>query len=280
MLADNNAASFSDVIANVPSSGLTTLKSLFTATMTIDGSKEPAPFDAGLFSYRYMPIAGPVKESRYAPADTYGPADAPHYGIGGFHQFLPDGYTLAAQTPLVIDYKDEDVVGLDESSLALYVWDNDKGDWTYVGGQLDTVANTVTTTVNSFKLYTLAPAMPAGKVTFTVQSLGLSGAAGSMVQKFKVTLSGVGMNNGSTAPDGTALVVKTLAQASTKSVPYGKILLPNGSRVDSTTMTLAAGQATFDVEYPATEELYYPGRIVVFSTRGTAFDEKLLERAQ
>ncbi|MFZ4858363.1 MAG: PKD domain-containing protein [Desulfuromonadaceae bacterium] len=280
MLADNNAANVSDVIANVPASGLTTLKSLFTATMTIDGSKEPAPFEAGIYSYRFMPIAGPVNEARYAPGDTYGPADAPHYGIGGYHQFLPDGYTLAAQTPLVIDYKDADIVGLDESSLAIYGWDNDKSDWNYVGGVLDMAANTVTTTVNSFKLYTLAPAMPAGKVTFTVQNLGLTGAAGSLTQKFRVTLSGIGMNNGTAAPDGTALVVKTLSQASTKTIPYGKILLPDSSRVDSTSVTLVNGQAVIDVEYPATEQLYYPGRIVVFSARGTAFDEKLLERIQ
>jgi hypothetical protein len=280
MLADNNAASFSDVVANVPSSALTTLKSLFTATMTIDGSKEPAPFEAGLFSYRYMPIAGPVREVRYAPGDTYGPADAPHYGIGGFHQFLPDGYTLAAPTPLVIDYKDEDIVGLDESSLAIYGWENDKSDWTHIGGTLDTVANTVTTTVNSFKLYTLAPAMPAGKVTFTVQSLGLSGDVGSLTQKFRVTLSGVAMNNGSAAPDGTTLVVKTLSQASTRTTPYGKILLPDSTKVDSTSVALVNGQAVIDVEYPATEQLYYPGRIVVFSTKGTAFDEKLMERAK
>ncbi|MDD5106333.1 MAG: PKD domain-containing protein [Desulfuromonadaceae bacterium] len=281
MLADDNAASFSDksVTVSPSASGPVTLKSNFTATMTIDGTKEPAEFDAGLFSYRYTPIAGPVKVARYRPSDTYGPEGAPHYGIGGFHQFLPDGYKLAAQTPLVIDYKDEDVVGLEEGSMAIYAWDGAKGDWDYVGGVLDPVANTVTTTVDTFKLYTLAPAMPTGTVTFAVQNLGLSGAIDNMTQKFRVTVSGVRMNNGASAPDGTALIVKTLAQSSTESIPYGKIILPDSSKVDSTTTTLSSGQATFDVEYPATEQLYYPGRIVVFSSKGTAFSEKMMEVA-
>src|SRR5262249_46603909 len=70
-VATRFAAEFSDISARV-SSGLTTLKSMFTATMVVDGSREPAPFDAGLFSYRFREIAGPVRESHYAPGDTVG----------------------------------------------------------------------------------------------------------------------------------------------------------------------------------------------------------------
>jgi hypothetical protein len=45
-------------------------------------------------------------------------------------------------------------------------------------------------------------------------------------------------------------------------------------------MTLSGGVATFEVEYPATELLYFPGRIVVFSKQGTVYSEKVMDKIQ
>ena len=49
-------AHFSDVNGVISNQGTTRLRSTFTATMDIDGTKEPAPFEAGLFSWRFRPI--------------------------------------------------------------------------------------------------------------------------------------------------------------------------------------------------------------------------------
>ncbi|MGC4081211.1 MAG: hypothetical protein QM736_03610 [Vicinamibacterales bacterium] len=117
----------------------------------------------------------PTSGYRYMPSDSAGRGDAPHYGIGGFHQFSPDGFSLGGPRTLVIDYHDEDVVGLDESTFRIYAWNTDAQDWDYIGGTPDPVANTVTATVDCFRLYTLAPTMPARTIALTATGGQLTG---------------------------------------------------------------------------------------------------------
>src|SRR5678815_5473407 len=99
-------------------------------------------------SYPFERLPAAPREGRYVPSNTAGAAAEPHYGIGGFHQFTPQDRMLASPATLVIDYKDDDVQGLDESSLAIYAWNGTSKDWDFVGGTRDPAANTVTTTIN------------------------------------------------------------------------------------------------------------------------------------
>src|SRR6185436_15090042 len=163
------------------------LQSPHSARMVIDGTKEPAPFDAGIVSYKFRSIDGPVRETHYAPSDTLGPTGAPHYGIGWFHNFWPADYTLAVPTPLVLDYTDEEVAGIDESTLGIYAWNRATGDWDFIGGTVDPAANTVTANVQAFRLFTLAPAMPARTIPLTAIDNGVSGAGQQQVRRFTVT---------------------------------------------------------------------------------------------
>ncbi len=148
---------FSDQSVSGNSDPNALLQSSNTARMRINTTLEPQGFTAGLFSYKFRRLAGPIRSLRHMPADTAGPDGEPHYGVGGFHQFTAEGYRLAQPTSLTIDYRDEDVVGLDESTFAMYAWNAQTKDWDYLGGVRDAAANTVTITTDTFRLYTLAP---------------------------------------------------------------------------------------------------------------------------
>jgi hypothetical protein len=269
-------AHFSDVNGVISNQGTTRLRSNFTATMDIDGTKEPASFEAELFSWRFRPIDGPVQDAHYMPADTAGPRALPHYGVGSFHQFSPDGYQLAVPTPLVIDYTDDEVAGLDESSLRIYGWNVDAGDWDLVGGVVDTAANTVTAPVSTFRLYTLGPAMPARDIALTVHDDGTTGAGDAATQRFTVTSGPLVMNTGQPVPDGTLYTVRSLVPGSSLVTSYGTILTADDDPARAEVQVAAhGGVIQFQVEYPSPNGLYIPGRLAVYSTTGTAFGQSV-----
>ena len=259
----------------------TVLKSTMTATMTINGAAEPEPFDANLYSYAFTPIAGPVEHKPYRPADTSGPAGAPHYGIGSFHHFMPAEKQLAAAAPLVIDYRDDEVVGLDESTFAIYGWNETAKDWDFIGGTLDAAANTVTTTVNRFRTYTLAPAMPARGITFTRTDDGGSGGE-SGTQRFTVTSGPLVMNNGQPVPDGTLYTVRTVLNDSSDKVAFGTVQTADADPArEHVQVRVVGGHIQFVVEFPAPNNAYLPGRVIAWSAEGTAYGEiALLKDAQ
>ena len=93
------ATDFSDVRKTIVRGAeqLVKLQSQFTATMMIDSTRLPDGTDVRLLSWRYTPVTVPTKDYRYMPADSAGAGDAPHYGIGGFHQFAPTAWTWAAR---------------------------------------------------------------------------------------------------------------------------------------------------------------------------------------
>jgi hypothetical protein len=273
------ADSLSDVVVTVVGNAVTQLQSHFTATLNIDGTKEPAPFDAGLLSYRYRPLDGPVKDARLMPSDTAGPAVGPHYGVGGFHHFSPDGYHLAVPTPLVIDYKDEDIAGLDESTFALYAWDETTKDWAYVGGVLDAGANTITAPIDTFRLYTVAPAMPARTVALAVTQQTANGSGDAQTLHFRVSSGPLVMNNGQPVPDGTLFSVRSVAADSGSLALYGDILTADADAGrENVQVASHGGVIEFDVEYPAPNDAYVPAKVVVYSVAGTAFGELVLVR--
>lgn len=267
------------VSATIPTSGPTVLRSPNTAIMTIDGAAEAEPFEANLYSYRFTPVAGPVAEKPYRPADTAGPAGAPHFGVGGFHHFMPNNRQLAAPASLVIDYHDEDVVGLDESTFAIYGWNDDRADWDYIGGAVDPVANTVTTSVDRFRAYTVAPAMPGGTVALTHADNGATGSGEEAARRFTVTSGPLVMNNGQPVPDGTLFTVRSVAADGTDPADYGTVLATDqdASR-ERVQVRVTGGQLQFQVEYPSPNGVYVPGRVIVYSTTGTAYGALVLTR--
>src|SRR5436190_5027997 len=274
------ASEFSDVQASITRGAqqLMTLQSLFTATMTIDTNRVPDGTQVRLLSWRYAPMEVPAKDYRYMPSDSAGAADAPHYGIGGFHQFAPDGLDLGGPTPLVIDYHDADVTGLDESSFAIYAWNIATSDWDYVGGTVDTAANTVTTTVTKFRLFTIGAAMPARTVTLTATGGDLLGADAEAKRRFTVTASGLVMNNGQAVPNGTLYTVRSAPEGGSVLVPYGTVLTPDADpAADGVHVAVTNGLLTFQVEFNSPSGAYSPGRAVIYSTKGTAFGETVLQ---
>lgn len=279
------ADTFSDVVRTVATSGTTEVRSNFTATMVIDGRLEPEAFEVNLFSYRYdLGAADPASDFRRLPGDTFGPAGEPHYGIGGFHHFGPEDYTLAVSTPLVIDYRDEEIAhvpGLVEGQLAIYRWDAERADWDHVGGVVDVAANTVTTPVQRFGLYTVGMPMPAGEVTFTVQDDGLSGPSDERRQRYTLTSSVIRTNTGAVVPDGTRFTVRAVTPPGALAQPFGTVVTLDVDPVrENVQVTSTGGVITFTVEYSAPDDVHPPGRAVVYAAPGTAFGEVILVKGQ
>ncbi|HEX4915741.1 MAG TPA: hypothetical protein VFV51_17405, partial [Vicinamibacterales bacterium] len=273
------AGNFSDKNAPVnPSQPTASMKSDATATIVINSAAEPEPFDAGLFSYKYRIIDGPVREARALPADTAGPAGKPHYGIGGFHHLTPGDRQLAAPASLVIDYRDDELDGVDESTLAIFGWNSTTKDWELVGGTLDMAANTVSTTITTLRLYTLGPRrMPARDIELTYQDLGTSGEQANMVQRFRVTAGTLQTNTGEAVPDGTLYTIKSVIAGTSDTFDHGTITAADADPArEGIQLAVSGGTFSFEVEYPAPFGFYSAGKAVVFSTTGTAFGQQVL----
>jgi hypothetical protein len=274
------ASQFSDKQATAGGGGATTttLRSDFTATLTIDNAFELVPFQAGLFSYRYDPRpVDPAVDVQVLPTDTFGPEGTPHYGVGGFHQFWPADRTLAAPSRLVIDYQDAEVAGFDESTLAIYRWNQERQDWDFVGGTRDPAANTVTTFIRRLGLYTLGLQMPAGPLPVFFINGGQMGVDEDRVQRFQVLTDTLTLNTGGPVPDGTVYTVRSLYPESGSTAAYGRVIATDVDPLrDGVQVASQNGVIAFDVEFPAPFGKYRPGRILVYATRGTAAGDVVL----
>lgn len=91
------------------------------------------------------------------------------YGVGGFFQFEPNELELQGTAKLTISYHDEELEGMDESKLAIYLEDKVNQEWEYVGGTVDVQNNTVTSPISKMAVYTLAPAIPDGEIIISVE---------------------------------------------------------------------------------------------------------------
>ncbi len=103
-----------------------------------------------------------MKAVRMQIKKTLQQAQGLQYGIGGFYQLLPQNQALGSPAKLTIAYSPAEAAGIDQSKLAMYYWDQGSASWKLFGGTVDTVAHTVTATIDTLFLYTLAPAMPQG----------------------------------------------------------------------------------------------------------------------
>ena len=254
-----------DMVVGALIDGPNSIRSNHTAQLDFSGVGE-APFAPAIASWVWEPATNPTGFRIQRPADYKGPVDVGHYGVGGFHQFLPKNRTLLHPATLTFFYNDAELNGIDENTLAIYRWNPARVDWDYVGGTRNPGANTVTTTVAQLALYTMAPPLPAGDITLTASWLP-SGSDQNPVTTATYTSGALRMNTGAVVPDGTLYTVVG-AESTDRFVPFGTVLTPDADpTTPGTQVASAGGTLQFTVVYQGASGDVRP---MVFSRAGTA----------
>ncbi len=101
-------------------------------------------------------------------------SDDPVYGLVDTIFLYPDEETLDTSAELSFSYQQGNVAGFTESTLGIYKYDTDAEDWEYIGGEVDTSANTVVAAITETGQYAMAPAVPSGTITFEDDSPSLT----------------------------------------------------------------------------------------------------------
>jgi hypothetical protein len=139
-----------------------------------------------------------------------------------------------------------------------------------MGGVVDPAANTVTVMIDTLRLYTIGAPMPAGDIVLTAE-------AGDFVDQtvtFTVTSDVLRLNNGQPLPDGTLFSVRNMFEGGTSAEVYGELLASDAdSTLENVQVASSGGQITFQVRYPAPNNVMVPGRLAAYSPKGTAFGE-------
>ena len=264
-----------DVVRECTTGGPCSISTILSSELILDNQLD---YDSiyGPISFDFITLPGPIQPSAYLPMDTFGPADKPHYGLGGFHIYYPKDLILTQPATLVLDYYDHEITGIDESSIAIYRLNPDTRDWEHAGGVLDTSSNTVTTTITQMGAYTLGPAMPAGKVVWAQQEFQESG------DEIIVTLTSEPLtkNNGDPVENGAIFhVISTLPNSYSEdgSVVFGTILTTDvAPDVDGMQVTVENNVLQVRITYPS--EIFAQAEITVFSDIGTAFGDEVISR--
>ncbi len=241
--------------------------------LTIDGASEPdlgEPFEIGVVGVPFVPIAASEAPEVMDPSDIAGDAAKPHYGVGGFFQFDPEGFTFAAPARLVMHYDDTQTNPSEESTLRIYAFDPLQQDWELVGGSVDSVANTVSADVQELRLFAIAPPMPAG--TIGVEAIFEPGAAlPNPTTLASFMMAGLRRNDGTAVPDGTLFTVRVVSPGDSALAPVGSLTSADASPVlPGVQRASLGGVIAFDAELPG---LAGKVKMVVNSVEGTAFGE-------
>ncbi len=155
-----------------------------------------------VFSIGVEPVPAPSRPAPYrSNADAY-PAGKPHYGVGDVYVVQPTA-PLSGPVTLSFTYDDAEVTGIDETTLRLYQLTGAQ-EWTLVPATIDLAANRVTASVTPPGVYTLAPRMPAGAITWRV----LAWNSGSSSTTITLEGTGVRTNDGSALAPGTLMHVQ------------------------------------------------------------------------
>ena len=251
--------------------GLNTVRSLFSSEMQIRIDDPLETFDLELLSFKFDPVYGPVNPGLQRPWYTNGAADKPHYGLGGFHRFSPEDRVLSIPARLTITYYDDEISDIDENSLAIYRWNEEKLDWDYIGGGVDIENNAVTAPVDRLGLYTVGPAMPAGTIYFTPQM-----SEGNVLTATFVS-DPITMNTGQIVPDGTRFTVHSIVPNTNVIVQAGTtVSTDEDSQTDGVQVSSSGGVIQFTVEYRDDELSLLAGRVrvVAYSDEGTALADQ------
>jgi hypothetical protein len=256
-----------DVVAQKLTGGQQEIRSRHTAALSFNGDNQPGLTEGiNLSSFSFDALPPGVRPISHSPADIAWAPDQPHYGIGGYHQFAPDGLVLVNPATLTFFYKIDEVVGIDERTLAIYRWDRDAADWVFLGGTPDPVGHTVSVAVDRLGLYTVGTPMPSGRIVFTAQAQD----AGDALNPHTIvtyTSGPLTRNTGQPVPNGTVYTVAG-ARVGTTYIPFGTVL---STDVDPATagvqVASAGGVITFVVDYPAASGEAVP---IALSREGTA----------
>jgi len=246
-------------------------------SLEVDGSKEPdngQPFEISLMAFQYRPVdtadAPPVQDQ----LAVSGPVDVPHNGIGGFFQFFPNRQALAAPATITIRWLDREVVGLDESSIRIYRWNETEEQWDLVGGVADPANNRVVAQITELGLFTAAPAMPTGEPTI-LATITRPGGPGQPTRA-DFTSEVIKLNTGEVVPDGTLFTVYLATDGDDDPVSIGTILAADLDPVmGGIQLATRNGILSFSAEFPAAVG---DAKVLAWSARGgTVFvDQDLL----
>ncbi|MCU1382032.1 MAG: hypothetical protein JWL71_729, partial [Acidobacteria bacterium] len=255
-----------DRVAKTAVAGLDSVRSHFTAQLDFNGTNEP-PFEIGIVSTRFTAIPGSLAPRLQPPNATSGPADRPHYGIGHFHQFTPDGRALASPATLTIFYNEDEVTAFDKSTFGIYRWNDATSDWDYLGGVNDSSTNTIRVTVDRLGLFTAAPPMPAGAIALIGQATRTgSGLESHVVASY--TSAPLRMNNGQPVPDGTLYTVMGVPRGA-PFVSFGTVIAADEDpSADGVQVRSHNGVIQFTVDYPVAADAV---TAAAFASSGTAF---------
>jgi hypothetical protein len=138
---------------------------------------------------------------------------------------------------------------------------------------LDKTAGTVTSNVTSLGLYTLAPPMPGGAVTWQVESIDRQNAGKpDEITIVKAVAGPFSRNNGTPVPPGLKFHVMSFSpgNASPDAPGYGKILTADAdSKLSGTQLVSDSnGKIRVEVEYPAGAKVV---KLVAYSDVGTTY---------
>ena len=150
-------------------------------------------FDGGQFAPNFaLKNSPPQSLSSFLPtegASNYG------YGVGGVYRFESTNAFNGAAT-LTIPYTEAEVADLNEADLRIYHLPDGTNRWQLLGGVVNALSNTVTTTITNLGTFAIAPPLPAGDLILSVASNSLTadGVATSII-----TVSNLTLNNGQQA---------------------------------------------------------------------------------
>jgi formylglycine-generating enzyme required for sulfatase activity len=179
------------------------------------------------------------KEMMALSADSNMPLENKYFGIGGTYRLEPADLNLPSPATFTISYSDSDVGFKDESSFRIYRWNDSTGKWVFIGGTVDTVNNTVTTSINSFGTYAIGARVEYGNFMFTADP-NTAPADGNSIVKFT---SEQLRNN-----DGTPVANNTLFTVATSG---GTIITADANTVfEGTQVATQGGIIQFDLKAP------------------------------
>ncbi len=248
-----------------------------TARVRIPAGASATNREVRLTSFIFDEQSGPVAEKPRRPAATSGPANEPHYGANGFHLLYPDDLRL--DLPMQLELKAGAAAGA-AAGLGAFKWDNEKKDWDPVPSTYDEVKEIVLVDGRDMGLYTLAPRMPSGAVTFSVTDAGIVAGPTGQVQRFEIVSGPLSLNTNEVVADGTMYTVDTRPREG-NAAAYGTVVEPDADvGRDGHQVAAQGGVVRFTIDVPIVDGDYLPAVLVVWSSPGTAYGDTLLEKQE